>query len=274
MDGKRWGYMTRLSSSLCPITLGWFLSRFVLSHANGIQVLGLYLLPGFVMLLYLVFGVFACSVKLHSPLLSHRLALGIVADSAFYWIVRPGAQESPTAAGYWDGAVWAGSGAGLAAVVLVSVLCTWGRGRRPITDSPQAVSSGMVAVALLSTLFTVLAFRIAHVLLRHLPNEARSTIVAGFEMHHAYFGCALFVALFFSLPVRSGLARLAYFVAYGLSSGMILDQATYVMLPDVSDLGYDGLVSRVGAVGLTAAFVGYGASLRVRGTKLWRERRA
>ncbi len=104
---------------------------------------------------------------------------GWYADVAVWLEVRPGMQAPGAVAGPGSLAVLGSVGL-LLSTLLVAALA-W---RRERPEGPVARLSGLAAVVV----GTVLACRLVHALLCHIPNDARSIFLAGVEIHHLSLG--------------------------------------------------------------------------------------
>ena len=246
------------------VLAGWLISRFVLSLPRMIHVGSVVVAAGFLAALY-------AAVRLPSLLFTEaddRIAVhvlnGIIADSVFYWIVRPGMGAPLGVTGPWDPVVFAGSGAGL--VVMLAATSLAGLCGARIRAATRAPTRWHALLAGAGVVGAIVVFRVSNVMLRDLPNEDRSLFIAGCEVHHAVTGALLVALLGMLLATRCLPNALPVALACGVASGFVLDQTTYLMLRNVSDEAYFGAASLAGAC---AAAIVYVIAL----VYLWRSRR-
>ncbi|XOV87582.1 MAG: hypothetical protein ACFHX7_21945 [Pseudomonadota bacterium] len=161
--------------------------------------------------------------------------LGVMADAWFYWLVRKGNEISAQTLSGTDPKVWISSVTSLAVVLLVMAAIR----PRKIAFSPQKLDWTLSAAFLAGYLTLVLAFRFSYWITFEIPNEDRSLIVAGVEVHHLIFGV-------FLLGLATVLARYSlYFGTHfggfcaGAAIGTITDQLGYLLQYEVSDLSYN-----------------------------------
>lgn len=234
---------------------GWLFSRFVLSFLRMIEISGLVLLPGFLLALFCTFHLSrALFVPTSSAFVTH-FTNGVLTDSFFFWVVRPGSGAAVEVSGPWDPKVFAGSAAAFAtATVLLFLATIAGRRIKAAFRRPGRLHALLAAAC---PICIIPVFRVAGSLLRHLPNEERSLFIAGCEVHHAYEGVIAIMVLGILMRTRCVANRLPVVLACGVASAFILDQIPYVLLEDASDASYFGAASLTGAVVGAAAYAAY-----------------
>jgi hypothetical protein len=97
----------------------------------------------------------------------------------------------------------------------------------------------------------ILAFRVLNIITRHsIPNEERSLMIAGTEVHHlitGFFFASLILAVL-SSPHISERIRPLFGGFLVLCLAMIADQITYVMIYPLTDEAFFGITSTAGAI--------------------------
>jgi len=228
------------------IIIGWLISRIVLSLFRGITIGPIFLLPGFFILLIFLFLFWKLVYTETSPSYITFVILGIVADSFLYWIVREGTGAPLDIENPWDIRLVYGSIISVS-VVLVGLLLSSRFCFKTIDRISESNRKYFWIIPIVAVITTAI-FRISFLTMQDLPNEERSLIIAGFEIHHAFIGIAILV--FLSIFIASRCIRNVLMIAfiYGVSAGFILDQCSYLSLAEVSDVAYNDSISWIGAI--------------------------
>jgi hypothetical protein len=185
--------------------------------------------------------------------LALAVAAGVVGDELVYLALRQ------AGVGYWDPLSLAGTVAmTVGALGLVAALSAVADGdaddeQPPTPDRWLPVASG-AAVAL-----SFVGYRASQHYLksRGVPNEERSMVLWGYEIHHVSTGSVLLVlgAVALASPgLRRRWHRLAALAA-AVGCGFVADEVPYVFYPTMTDALYFGLPSTVGAAVVTGALV-------------------
>lgn len=179
------------------------------------------------------------------------VAAGVAGDELLYLAVRAGGVT------YWSAASLAASGVlVVAAVTAVTLVDRTGDDDPPTAPDRRfaGLLAGVVALSLVGYRVSQTYFRLAGV-----PNEQRSLLVFGHEIHHASTGSLLLVVGALVLASR-GIGyrthRLAA-VATAVGCGFVADQYPYLFYAVMTDSRYFGDVSSVGAVLATGSVIGF-----------------
>jgi hypothetical protein len=177
------------------------------------------------------------------------VAAGVAGDELLYLAVRASGVT------YWSTASLAASGV----LVVVAVTAVTLVDRTGDDDSPTApdrrfagLLAGVVALSLVGYRVSQTYFRLAGV-----PNEQRSLLVFGHEIHHASTGTLLLVVgalVLASRGIGHRTHRLAA-VAAAVGCGFVADQYPYLFYAVMTDSRYFGDVSAVGAVLATGSVI-------------------
>lgn len=229
------------------VLAGWLISRVLFSPLRWIEIEPLTVLPGF---LVLVIGLVGQAQGLNRGIFRLRstyLVLGIVLDSWAWWVLRPGTGAAVGITGPWDVHVVSLSTVSLlAGLGVVATLGFIGGSRGPRGRwFPNGTERAAVWVGALGAIG---AYRASFFLMGDLPNEERSMVVAGCEIHHALLGTAVLVTVQLMLASRLVRPGRIVMLVYGIAAGTILDQLTYLMLTNCSDEAYGGSLSWSGAI--------------------------
>ena len=106
-------------------------------------------------------------------------------------------------------------------------------------------------------LLSIAMFRASHeaMLLRGVPNDERSLIVLGQEVHHAVFGIiGTYILGIVSWIYPGILHRIPFIVVGGFLVGTFADQGVYYALREVTDASYSGALSFYGGICLAVLY--------------------
>lgn len=246
--------LSKVSSPYVAVIAGWMVSRLLLSPLRGIVISEFILLPGFVVA---VFGVLGFVFHLRKGTLAYRpvfLLAGITLDSLTYWLLRVGAEAPVEVESPWHPVVVAGSLTGLM-LILAAVWAARRVGATMASRERCHPGSSHLAMMTAAFLITVIAFRASNVVLQDVPNDIRSLMIAGVEVHHAYQGLLGLTLLQVLIACRVIPIGRSVFVLVGVGAAFVLDQLLYVPLRHCSDAAYFGHVSWGGALLGTALFL-------------------
>lgn len=249
-------------NQLTLLLAGWAFSRFILSPFRDIEIGDFVLEPGvFAATIMPFFLLQECRGHTGARTINMVLS-GIIADTLLYGLMREGNDISAAVAAPFDPVIWAGS-IGLL-LMFMAIFVTFGTGNHAQGDNNTRLSPFTLII---SCIATVVFFRVIYLLTIDVPNEGRSLIIAGVEVHHFAIGAFLLVGLVISRLWTRTLSPFWRHVLPGVAVGMILDQTVYMSLLEISDLSYNSPASWWGAVVLTAAFciAAYGMSAGQRG---------
>jgi hypothetical protein len=227
---------------------GWLVARILFTFLRAVTVGPIFLQPGFVV-------VVVCAATLPVLVRTDRrtdvgaaFIVGVLADSWIYWVLRAGTGGPFETRSAWDLPVLQGSFVGLViAGLALTLFAIVARLRAPTRvgaiDHVGWLLWGLAGMA------TIAAFRIAHSTSRHLPNEERSLMIAGYEIHHAVTG-AILLGLIAAGWAVGGLPRNRITaVVAGAGAGAVVDQSIYMSLIEVTDQAYDSVLSWCGLFG-------------------------
>ncbi len=237
---------TSLGRRFGLILLGWLVSRLVLAWFPPVQAAGLFIHPSALAFPALVVASFAVVYGRRGDHATFWLSLGWTADVLVWLCVRPGTGWKEF--GFWDAPVLIGSGIGLAAVLVATGLAALVGRREHRTPALLPLSLPLVSLtAVVVTVFT----RIPYYTMADVPNEERSLMILGVEIHHINPGGLLLivVALWATTRLRPLGLRTLMAVVFGVGMSFVLDESVYYALDQVSDEAYGGVASYVGAVG-------------------------
>ena len=268
--------------------------RWTVSESTGLPALVTGSVAGPLVVGYL-FGVLAArATGLLVPVTvgPFELTLSAVAFPVLFWLgavatVRPEAMDAPrrallaVAAGvvgdelvhvglrgegveYWSALSLAGSlTIGVVALAVVAVGLVWRRERQPSVSRRRvaAVSSAVVACS-------YLGFRASQILLARsgVPNDQRSLVLLGFEVHHATSGSLLVVfgALLLGVGGRTRRTHQVVAAGFALGCGFVADELPYLFYPVMTDGLYFGPAAVVGgALSSVAVIASYTAQWRL-----------
>ncbi len=228
---------------------GWAVSRFIFSLFRDIEINGIIFEPGVIsatIMPYLL--LMECRGNSKARALS-IVASGIIADSLLYWLMRPGNDIHAGVAAPFDTVIWVGS------ITLLVLFLTmyW---IRTVTESPKQSKSAPYYYGWLifSCIITVASFRIFYLATLYIPNEMRSTLVGGVEVHHFAIGALVLVGLRTQHSWVRVLTSPWMSILTGIAIGMILDQSVFISLIHINDTSYNSLSSWWGAIVLTLVF--------------------
>lgn len=243
------------------IVVGWLLSRLLFSMLRTVTIGPFVVLPVFLLAVLWLFSISARLIRGYPGGWLTWIMLGICADGLLYWVLRQGSQTI-LPIGPWDPPAFTvsfGAAAALALLALLSHLLGRLRGVRA-----RRVTWGHVAVLAGVFVLGVVAYRVGFELTRHIPNEERSILLFGYEIHHAYSGAlvlAVIAMLYEDRCIANGYVVLAI---TGAAAASVLDQASYTFLRNVSDSAYAGVVSWTGAIVAGLAYLAYITWVRLR----------
>lgn len=183
--------------------------------------------------------------------LALAVAAGVVADELVYLALRQ------AGVGYWDPRSLAGSvvlAAAVTAVVVGFAAAGDGQGVAPTPGRWLSLASG-AAVAL-----SFVGYRASQLYLRArgVPNEERSMVLAGYEIHHVSTGSVLLVlgAVALASPGPGRRWHRVAAVAVAVGCGFVADEYPYVFYPEMTDALYFGAVSTAGGAVATVTVIG------------------
>jgi hypothetical protein len=102
------------------------------------------------------------------------------------------------------------------------------------------------AYVLLVALVTVAVYRYGYYSMLDVPNEERSLILLGYEIHHINIGVLVLAIL---VPLIKEFRKSFFFAtAVGFGYGSIIDQGGYYNLSEISDTSYGGMLSTISAI--------------------------
>lgn len=111
-----------------------------------------------------------------------------------------------------------------------------------------------IIIHCITTFLVILVFRISQILLikAGIPNENRSFMILGYEIHHINHGLIL-IYITSNILYFFNFKRYNILILILLSIGIALinDQITYYALKNVSDEAYLGFESLIGAIGVS-----------------------
>lgn len=138
--------------------------------------------------------------------------------------------------------------AGLIAALLIALLRSDPHGRH---SSPAGLVLSKPGLWSVAAVLLILAFRLLNIITRHsIPNEERSLMIAGTEVHHlitGFFFAAMILAVLCSPHISKRIRSLlgGFLVLY---LAMIADQLTYVTIYPLTDQAFFGITSTAGAI--------------------------
>lgn len=176
---------------------------------------------------------------------------GVVGDELVYLATRA------EGVGYWSPLSVTGSVAvGLVALVLVGVLASRRNGDPPVTPGRWLTALSTFAVAA-----SYVGYRVSQVYLRRsgVPNDERSLVLAGYEVHHASTGSLLLVvgALALCVPGLDKRVHRGAALVFAVGAGFVADEYLYLFYPVMTDELYFGVPSLVGGVVATGTVMGF-----------------
>jgi hypothetical protein len=101
----------------------------------------------------------------------------------------------------------------------------------------------------ITSIFVLLAMRLSHVWLvaEHVPDEQRSIMIAGYQVHHIVVGTAICLACaVWATRERSERHPALVSIVSALGVALVLDEAFYMLFTRVSDQDYMSAVSLLG----------------------------
>ncbi len=229
------------------ILAGWLVSRLLLSPLRSIEIEPFVLMPGFAIVLL---GLAQQTVALNRGIVALRpsyLLIGVILDAWAWWALRPGTGAAIVVTGPWDMPVVVLSAVSLALGLVAMLTLGIGGGPQVVRQRWFPGLGARLAVAA-GCLGSVVVYRISFITMADLPNEERSLMVAGCEIHHGYLGAGLLVAVLALLATRRVRPGWMVMLVFGLAAGSILDQLSYLMLSECSDEAYGSLISEAGAI--------------------------
>lgn len=179
------------------------------------------------------------------------VAAGVAGDELLYLAVRAGGVT------YWSEASLAASGVLVVVAVVVVTLVDWAGEDAPPTTPNRwfaGLLTGIIALSLVGYRVSQTYFRMVGV-----PNEQRSLLVYGHEIHHASTGTLLLVVGGLVLASR-GIGRRVHRVAAVVAAvgcGFVADEYPYLFYAIMTDSRYFGRISVLGAVIATGTVIGF-----------------
>ena len=173
--------------------------------------------------------------------------LAVVCDQAVYLVVAErglGFYSAPSVIG----------AVAIVALLLVSqgVIVKKRRGTAKSGVSQCGASASSCYAAVFGVSAVVLISRVMHSvgLQAGIPNEDRSMMISGFEVHHINVGVVLIwvAALLREGGPSSRAAGVVTMVTLTVGLGLVVDQLAFYALREGADAAYDGVTSRLGAV--------------------------
>lgn len=177
--------------------------------------------------------------------------VGVVGDELVYLAARA------EGVGYWSPLSLAGSVAvGMVALALVGLLAS-----RSDEDLPTTPGRWLTALSTLAVAASYVGYRVSQVYLRRagVPNDERSLVLAGFEVHHASTGSLLLVvgAIALAVPGLDNRVQRAAALIFAVGAGFVADEYLYLFYPVMTDELYFGLPSLVGGVAATGTVMAF-----------------
>ena len=244
-------------SAIFPILYllsGWLFSRFVLTLFRFTLIDDYVFLPGLAAAILMVGIMIRCLIGLQCPAATIYFIAGIVVDSVFFWTLRSGNSQAFVDI-RWAPRMFLLSFCGL--VPYIAIIAA--------LKSPLAAGKTTFAKAnLINTVLicsamgiTILLFRVIYLLTSHIPNDERSMMIAGVEIHHAVLGALVICLLAVLMAKRKTHIGTTFCIFFGSASGFILDQVSYLPILDLTDAAYNSRISWLGAATGAAAYVAY-----------------
>ncbi len=242
-------YYSGLMSPIVGILAGWCISRLLFSTVRGMELGPFILLPAAILLMVALLKQSHSLAQSKLSVASVFIGAGMLADACYYWLVRPGSFAASELTSPWEARAWWGSLVGLAAIlVFVFALLGITKARPFRRANLHEVRWWEAALAFVACLGTVLAYRITNILLRDVPNEDRSLMIGGIEVHHFHHGIVLWVLLHLAIATRTLKLTPIVFLLDGVFAGAVLDQLSYILIRNCTDDAYFGNISNWGAV--------------------------
>jgi hypothetical protein len=179
--------------------------------------------------------------------LAFAVAAGVVGDEAMYLALRA---EGLT---YWSQGSLLGSAVSIVAVGALAAVAYWSDGLvEAVSRRATTAVAGVVALSFVG-------FRASQEYLRAsgVPNEERSFVLYGHELHHASTGTVMLLTGVGLLAVRGVDRRIRLLgtalLAVGL--GFVADQYTYMFFATLDDAAYFTLASYLGGALATGSLI-------------------
>lgn len=245
-----------MNKNLSLFFVGWCFSRFVLSIVRVDDFYSFSIVPGYLIGFCVLF---LFTATLYLPRVGEKrnsifwVALGVLSDSLFYSILRPGSALDTGGYSSFSAEMFVMSVlSALGVLVLLLVTKTFCRTRQSLSLGQRS----LWLIVLLSFIIPIF-FRVQHIFTQHLPNECRSLFVLGFEIHHGVQGLLILIVLVTLYVAEIYFPTYLWVLGLSVAAGMMLDQASYLMLARVTDVAYSGMFSVFGAAFSMSLFYGF-----------------
>jgi hypothetical protein len=111
-------------------------------------------------------------------------------------------------------------------------------------------------------ILTIIILRVTFLITKEIPNEERSIIVHGVEIHHAVTGTILMLLMNIAATRMRQPPGIMFNALLGIIAGLVLDQVMYLPLIEVTDSAYNGIMSWIGAIAGVILFACAGIAFR------------
>lgn len=181
--------------------------------------------------------------------LALAVAAGVVGDELVFLAIRVDGVE------YWSPTSLAGS----AAIATLALGVVAGLSLAGDEDRPDVPGRRLAALSSLAVAAGYVGYRVSQVYLRRagVPNEDRSLILAGHEIHHATTGSLLLVVAALALASRrlGTRAHRAAALGFAVGAGFVADEYPYLFYPVMTDELYFEPLSMVGGFVTTGTII-------------------
>lgn len=177
------------------------------------------------------------------------VAAGIVGDELVYIATRA------EGVGYWAPLSVSGSAAvGVAALAFAGALASRSEG-----ELPSPPGRWLTALSALAVAASYVGYRVSQVYLRRagVPNDERSLVLAGYEVHHATTGSLLLVvgAVALAAPGLDRRIHRGAALLFAVGAGFVADEYLYLFYPVMTDELYFRVPSVVGGLAATGTVI-------------------
>ena len=226
--------------------LGWCVSRFLFSLVRIFSLGCWTFLPGFLLALSYPFLISLYLFRGNQTAYLIYFLNGVIADSIFFWVIRPGTGSAFAPTDGWDAVLWLASMTTLTLALLLHYLSSSSRRKSCVFPEYPGRTHAMIAVTAM-ILFTLI-LRIVHLVTMDMPNEGRSLMIAGCEIHHAVTGSVALLLLGILITNHVIRSSKIIFLFLGILSASLLDESFYMQLTEPTDAMYNGFASWLGAI--------------------------
>ena len=202
------------------LLLGWLTSRIIFSFFRNLEISQFVILPGFIIgYLFLL----KCFNDIKNKKMKYDLSyfmIGILTDSILYWIIRPGTNSAVYVSGPWNRIVVFGSLLSLAIIISFIFLCRKiGEKRHVYWNQIKRIN---IWLTIIGAIGSIVFYRVIYLLTIEIPNEERSLIILGSEIHHSILGIILLIIINILIITNCISNNLFIFLLYGIASGFII----------------------------------------------------